>query len=362
MRVFIVLFLISYNLYAIELNKLQVTGRLQGSLAATDLNNGEQDFYVRRARVNFKFQVNENEYIYTDVRSDRVNYQDKGEGEFKIGDFYWNYNLNENLNIHLLRSKVDVSYSQTSSSKNLVNPDRAFIADFASSFISEARRASNIQLNGDYKNWQFQIVLGDGVQSSALKDLANNSIDEILNQKLIYGGKVRYFFFDNTDKQINESVTSAKKSLSIGLGSFRQDGLKIAYLNNKEKTLYRMLTNLEIRGIFESFHFLLEYFHFNDDLIDLSNDEFANSGGYSLLGEYFLFNAFEYSIYARIEDFDRWNDSSKNYHQRASTIGFNHFINAQKLRLGFSAQKLYKNKWLNIDDESKFNLYITMDY
>lgn len=354
MYIYLLIILIPLSTFAKD---IQITGRLQGSLVSS---KDYQDFYVRRARVNFKFNLDNDQYIYTDVRSDKVNLDDEGEGGFALGDFFLNKKLNESLTLRLFRSKVDVSYTQTSSSKDLTVLERPKVSDIASNFISQSRRASNIQLLGEYKNLGYQIVIGDGVHSSDLEDLDGTVINSIEKQRLMYGTKLRYYFFDNTDKNIKEVFLDPKKSLSIGLGAFFQDNLEINYAN-KSKTLNRKLFNFELRYVHEYFHLLLEYFKFQDDLIDLATDTFDDSHGYYLLGEYFFLNSFDYSVYFRVEDHNR-NPAKNNFNERSYGLGFNHYLNGQGLRIGVFGQKLEQNNNLSIQDESKFNLYITMSY
>jgi hypothetical protein len=342
--------------------KLKVGGRLQGSLLTSDAGDGNQDLYVRRARLNLDYRPDSKQSISIDIRNDKANEGDGGEREFALGDFFWQYKLNDNMKIKLFRGKVDVSYSQTCSSRNLVHIERTGPAEHAAGFINESRRASNAQLNGVVDNYlTYHLVVGDGVQSGDLEDLSGSSVSEIVNQRLMYGGKVRYYFFDDTKKKIQESFYGKGRSLSIGLGYFQQDNLKIKY-GSSQKTLVRKLTNVEVRGVFGRFSFLAEYFRFDNDLINLGNDTFDTSAGYYAQAEYHFTADLKHAFYVRTESHDRYLASDDDYSVNATGIGYNHYIDEEALRWGIFAQTRPENETLSLEAETSINTYIAMNY
>ena len=345
--------------------KLKVGGRLQGSLLHSDANEGVQDFYVRRARLNVDYRPKAKQQIILDVRNDKVNHADSGEGSFTLGDFYWRYKLSENNQIRLFRSKVDVSYSQTSSSKHLVHIERAAVAEYAASFINESRRASNAQLLGSYHNFSYQLLIGDGVQSGDLEDLYGNSVSAIVNQRLMYGGKFRYYFFDDTQHKIQESFYGKGKSLSIGLGYFQQDQLKLDLGSSQvtpQKTLVRKLTNVELRAVLGRFNFLAEYFRFDGDIIDVDDALFDSSAGGYVLAEYYFTKDLKHSIYFRTEQHNRYLSSDEDMKVAATGIGYNHYIDEEALRWGAYVQSSPKNDALLLEQENSLNVYVAMNY
>lgn len=343
--------------------KLRVGGRLQGSLFSSDRSNDEnlQDFYVRRARFNAEYRPDAKQRIILDVRNDKSNYRDSGEGHFTLGDFYWQYILSENLKVRLFRSKVDVSYSQTSSSKHLVHIERTGVAEHAASFINQSRRASNAQVLGAFNHWTYQLMIGDGVQSGDIEDIGGNSVTAIKSQRLIYGGKVRYYFFDDTKKKIQESFYGKGKSLSFGMGYFHQDQLKLD-LGNSQKTIVRNLTNIELRAVLGRFNFLAEYFRFDGDIIDLNSLKIDSSAGAYVLVEYYFSKNLKHSLYLRSERHNRHLASNDDMKLNANGIGYNHYIDEEALRWGAYLQNRPENKVLALDEESSLNLYIAMNY
>lgn len=346
--------------------KLKVGGRLQGSVYLTDGEDSVQDFYVRRARLNVDYRPDVTQKIILDVRNDRANYADDGEGKFSLGDFYWQHQLSDHTVIRLFRAKVDVSYSQTSSSKDLVHIERAAIAEHAANFINESRRASNAQILGTYENWTYQLLFGDGVQSDDLEDLNGRAVTAIINQKFMYGTKIRYYFFDNTDKKIQETFYGKGKSLSLGFGYFQQDHLKLNFIGiqqaSSQKTLVRKLTNLELRAVFGRFSFLAEYFRFDGDIIDISNSNFDSSAGAYLLAEYYFTKNLKHSFYFRTEQHDRYLVSKEDMTARATGIGYNHYVDEEALRWGIYWQTRPKNDAISSEHENSLNTYFAMNY
>ena len=127
-------------------------------------------------------------------------------------------------NVKLFRSKVDVSYSQTSSSKHLFNPERTVTAEKASSFVVQDRRANNVQVNGTLGQAYYQIAVSDGVNSGDLEDLSGDTVSSVEGQKLTYGGKLRYFFIGNPKKtKIQDTYYGHEDVLSLGIGHFRNE-------------------------------------------------------------------------------------------------------------------------------------------
>ena len=134
------------EIYATE---VEIGGRLQGVMQLNPDNNN-QDLFLRRTRVNILYRPAPNQKISFDLRNDNANKEDDGDGNFAIGDAYWQFKK-DNYKIRLFRAKVDVSYSATSSSKHLFEPSRQSSVDYASNFIVHNRRATNIQINSNFQ-------------------------------------------------------------------------------------------------------------------------------------------------------------------------------------------------------------------
>ncbi len=344
--------------------KLRIGGRLQGAMSLTDEEDSTQDFYIRRMRLNLEYYPMENQKIYLDIRSDKTNYKDKGELPFLIGDAYWEYKTSKTTNIRVYRGKADVSYSQTTSSRNLLFIERAAIAEHAAGFITESRRGANVQANGTIDNrFTYQLIFGDGVQSDDLEDLGGNGVTSIIAQNFFYGAKLRYYFFHNQkDFKPSDTTYGKGQTLAIGAGYFIQNKLKIAYNASDEEVLNRTLLNVDLKFSKGRFNLLTEYFRFTNDLIDLPSSTFGASSGFTHQLEVMITNDLKHAIYFKNEDFNRYEDSASDSHYQASGIGYNHYIDEVALRWGVFLEDIKENQNIGQDAMKKFTLYTMMNY
>jgi len=375
MKKIILLTLLSTNLFASDYesswgnkladNKLKIGGRMQGIAYSSDEN---QDFYLRRVRLNIAYKPWENHQVVYDIRNDNANVTDKGEGKFQIGDAYWEIKLPEISwikNIRFFRAKVDVSYSQTSSSKHLFNPNRTHTSEKASDFVVHNRRATNIQLNGHYKNLAYQAVISDGVQSGDLDDLSGNEVDAIEKQKFSYGGKLRYYFIGDANKNaVQDTFYGNLETFSLGLGHFRNDKISITNSNSSlsEVSFARDMTNLELSMAYHRFRLLSEYFEFNGDIVDLTatskDDMFSRSKGHYAQLEYYFGNWAPFVMYETFEKNVDLKDSTLN--SNAVGINFYEMLDARRYGLVYKETKYDQN--LNKNNDFEIYAYIMLNF
>ena len=322
--------------------KVKVGGRIQ-AIAEDDSEKDGQDFYLRRVRLNLEYSPWENHKFVYDIRNDSSNKGDKGDGKFSIGDAYWGIKVKNPYikNIKLFRAKVDVSYSQTSSSRNLLNPDRADISEHASDFIVANRRAANAQVNGNVGNLAFHLVISDGVQSGDLETLeGSKSVEKVNSQNFTYGGKFRYYFLgDSRKNKVQDTFYGEVDTFSIGLGHFINDKINTQLDDATELTFRRTLTNVDLSYAYKNFRLLGEYFEFEGDLLNLDESSkskmLGKSGGYYLNSEYVVG---KWAPNLGYELFDRNLDESE-YKQKSYNIGLNYYdLNASR-RYGFTYKK-----------------------
>lgn len=372
MRAILFFILLSFNSFTQEiklsntlnnqLKNVTVGGRIQGILQ-NDSNGQSQDIYLRRLRVNLTYKFNNNNKIVYDVRNDRANFEDKGDRGFAIGDAYWQINIDKSWikDIRLFRAKVDVSYSQTSSSKNTFNPNRAAISDHAADFIVSGRRAANIQANGNLGNLSYQLVVADGVSASNLDTVFGSSqVIDIEEQKLTYGAKIRYYFIGNArTNKVQDTFYGQTNKLSLGIGHFKNDRISINTDSSQAKfNLNRSLTNIDLSFSNKMFRFLGEFFSFQDDLINLNSSYIGSASGYYFHTEY-ITN--KWAPYIGFEEFDRW-DSESGYVQQIYTVGLNYYLNQKSERYGVAFKKFDYDKYLNKDNSDQAYAYIMLDY
>lgn len=343
---------------------IKIGGRLQ-AIVLNDSETESQDFYLRRVRLNLEYYPMKNHKIVYDIRNDKANYQDKGEGEFSIGDAYWQINFNKYSinNIKIFRAKVDVSYSQTSSSKNLFNPNRATISELASDFVVHNRRAANAQINGRIQNITYQVAVSDGVNSEDLDDINGNSVSEVNFQKFTYGAKVRYYLLGDASKSsIQDTFYSEYSVLSLGTGYFNNDKINYSY-NNSDFSVARSLTNFEISFAYAGFRILAESFILKNSLLDLDATEdenrYTNTTGHYVQVEY-LFTE-KLAPYIILEDLNYADTKNFNSKENSTTIGLNYYENLEAFRFGIAFKKTKKAQILG-EDSDKIYAYTMMNF
>lgn len=346
-------------------NGLKIGGRIQA--IAESNNNEDQDFYLRRLRVNLTYVPFEGHRFVYDVRNDSANEDDKGEKDFNIGDAYWQIKLSKwgLKNIRLFRAKVDVSYSQTSSSRNLFNPQRAEISEHASDFVVHNRRATNAQANGLVGNMTYHLVVSDGVQSEDLEDLSGNEVGEVSKQKFTYGGKIRYYFFGDPNKApIQDTFYGNHDTFSLGLGYFANDRITVTNSAGGPSEFFfgRNLTNVDVSFALGGWRLLGEYFQLNGDLIDLSasskNDIIGSSSGYYVQLE----KTFgKWAPYIGYELFDR-NQGIDDSNLTVSMVGINYYELMDAMRFGFAVKSFRYEDALNSDDQDQAYAYFMVNF
>ncbi len=314
--------------------------RLQGIAEYNSYSkNDSLDFYARRMRLQVLSTIYKDWKIYFDIRNDNSNKEFDGEGKFKLGDGYLQIPLSSQSNLKLFRSKVDLSYSQTVSSSNLIHLTRSQISGTASNFVSQSRRATNIQYNLKNKNINFQAVLGDGISDKNLKDSKGNSSSDIMSQGPMIGSKVRYFFLGDARKKIKETNHSKEKSISLGAGYFSLLNLKFKNSSNQIIKSDRGLFNLELVFHLNNLTFINEFFLFNGLFKDFTIDKSHRAHGFYSIVNYQIGN---FSIFSRYER----TESKINHKHDGYLLGFNYYIKKNKIRIGLAG---------SLDERTLFN-------
>ena len=237
------------------------------------------------------------------------------------------------------RAKVDVSRSETVSSSKLLFLDRAEIADAAAQYVSHNRRASNLQLQGFFDYWYFQLVAGDGVSSDKFFDAKGNKLSggSIDGQNFMVGGKVRIYPIAGwEDKKLKETYFGEGRHFSFGAGIFYAGGIE--YQNSagtQVDSVNRQLINFETSFHYRNFSIMGEFFRFDGVIEDfgvaLKNE--GSSDGYFVQAEYSLPSLYYVSPFVRYEVWDQFKEKD-NYEQRAMAGGVNWYLKGNKIRVG----------------------------
>ncbi len=342
-------------------SNLRIGGRLQG-VAEYLPNKGAKDLYLRRARVNLQYETQTFHLIYVELRNDNSNRGDTGERNLFIGDAFYEVPLDYGIieNLTLFRSKVDVSYSQSSSSKNLINPTRARVSDFAANFMVHNRRATNIQINGGTEKTTFQLVISDGIQKDEIDvPFGTTTVSSIKEQSLTFGGKFRSYLWNPGEKaKLQESYYGAMKTFSLGLGYFYNNDVTFGLSDGRTLSRSRQLYNFELSFAYNNFRLLGEAFYFKGDTLNLSQSRFGNSWGSYFRAEYIMGKI---APYFGLNSFKR-DETNENSFEHTQLVGINYYANTKSLRYGISFRNYEYGKALSNQDSQEIQTYIMMDY
>lgn len=329
--------------YAENIPKIDLGFRLQSAMVYKTLENDQNnkkntynDFYLRRLRLEVGSKFKKDFEFYMDIRNDGVGQDDDGDGEFTIGDAYLKYKLNKNHSLKFHRAKVDVSRTQTASSARLLFHDRPKVTDFAADFVSDGRRASNIQLNGKLgKKFGYHVVIGKGVQSDGFIDAKEQSANEIIKQDFMAGAKIKYSPLTGWEEgKVKETYFGQGQHFTVGLGYFQTNNISYETDNTTEE-LDRALLNIELSMHYKKLAFTAEYFEFDGVIEDFSvaNLNNGSANGYYLQSEIFINNINTHSLILRYESFNHFKFDD-DYNFNSAVIGSSYYLNQNKFKLG----------------------------
>lgn len=313
---------------------------------ATDEKITSQDFSTRRARFQFRADLQDRGFYYMDIRSDRVNDQDRGEQSFSLGDAYFHIPLwkreSSSMALRLFRAKVDVSRTQKVSSADLLFVNRPQVADEAASFVTHNRRATNAQLNGElFDKVTFQLAIGDGVHSDDFNDAkGNNQIARIESQNFMVGGKLRFSPFSGWKAdELTETFFGEGKHFSLGVGAFNTSNIHFN-LDNTERTLTRNLYNAEASAHYKEWFITGEYFKMDGVIEDFSDGTASRKGsseGWYTMGERVFPEFYFLAPFARYEKWNRF-ITAGDYTQESYLYGVNWYLNGNFFRVTLAYQ------------------------
>lgn len=299
-----------------------------------------QDAYLRRVRLEVAAGFNKYSSFVMDIRNDKANYEDKGEEGFNVGDAYVKIDkLFETslINFKLYRAKIDISRTETVKSAHVINYDRPYVADEAAQFISENRRAANVQMYGDWnKKVHYQVAVGDATSSETAKDATGASIDgSIKDQSLFYGGKIILSPFDGweeTDR--TETYFGEGKHFAVGIGYWKAPNIVYGTGDLTDHTLL----NYELSAHYKNAFVQAEYFDFDGAVREWGTNETGKSSGWYATGEYVIPELSYTAPFVRYEKWDKWNDAS-GYDLTSKVAGINWYLRGNTTKVGLLYQQ-----------------------
>lgn len=346
LKIFLLLPLLNLsNLFAFEVKgparteigfRFQSVARNLETKSTQGTKKREENLYLSRARVEVEVDWGNGFTQSLDIRNDDVNFEDKGVGNFELGNAYFKKVLNQGNFQHdfrVFKAKLDVSRTQTASSARLLYLNRPHSSDFASNYISQNRRSMNLQWNGSYKKaltWHF--VIGDGTNSNDFNDALGNSVDSISEKRLVYGSKLRAYLWGKKQKSLDETFFNDDDFFSIGAGVFHQPRV-IFKRGAQESTNDRTLANIELTLNYGDIRLMAEYFSFSKVHPNFSNslDALGRGEAFYIQSEVMLTK--KLSSFLRYENWDRVK-SEKAYELNNYVAGFNYYYLRNTIKFG----------------------------
>jgi len=247
---------------------LKIGTRLQSTFETREKNYVDNskdistnDAYLRRVRLEVEAGFSKHTSFTMDIRNDNANSEDKGEQTFNIGDAYLNVAKpfdTSLVNFKFFRGKIDVSRTETTKSAHTIHYDRPHVADEAAQFITHNRRGTNAQIYGDWeKKIHYQLAMGDGVYSGAMKDAKGNTLTGtktmltatttgaglVEAQEFFYGGKIKLSPFNGWEEtKVTETYMGQGQHFTLGAAYWRTNNINT---NMNIAPLDHKLMNLE---------------------------------------------------------------------------------------------------------------------
>lgn len=346
--------------------------RLQGTFEnkkTKDLASGEtstlQDAYLRRVRFEIAAGFGKYSSFVMDVRNDKANIEDKGEGGFNVGDAYVQIKKpfdTSLVNFRLYRAKIDVSRTETVKSARVICYDRPQVADEAAQFISENRRAANAQIYGDWnKKIHYQVAFGDATASDHTVDASGTSLDgSIQDQNFFYGGKLILSPFDGWEETSRtETYFGEGKHFEVGIGYWKVGGIQYETDQDLMIDTDHTLINYELSAHYKNAFIQAEYFDFDGVVKNWASTETGESSGWYATGEYVMPELYYIAPYFRYEKWDKWNDAP-GYDYTSKIAGINWYLRGNTTKVGLVYQKDTYDE--NIGDKDTTSVRVTSQW
>ncbi|MHB8100494.1 MAG: porin family protein [Sulfuricurvum sp.] len=325
------------------------------ALPSTKSDVETNDAYMRRTRLEVEAGFDKHTSFTMDLRDDNANAEDKGEGSFNVGDAYLSIKKpfdTSLVNFKLYRGKIDVSRSETAKSAYQVHYDRAHVADEAAQFITHNRRGANAQMYGDWeKKVQYQVAMGDGVYSGAMKDAKGVTLADTANgtkfgsvasQDFFYGGKIKLSPFDGWEEtELTETYMGQGKHFTVGAAYWKTGNIATKDLATNIIVDHE-LVNLEASAHYLGASVSAEYFAFDGVVKDWTKTAVAGnigkSSGWYAQGEYVFVDFGYVAPFYRYESWDKFKDAD-GYDLTSKIAGVNWYLRGNTTKVGFAIQQ-----------------------
>ncbi|WP_345976075.1 hypothetical protein [Sulfurimonas sp. HSL3-7] len=304
------------------------------------------DAYLRRTRLEVAAGFTKHISYVMDIRNDKANYQDDGEGTFNVGDAYLQIKKpfgTSLVNYKLYRGKIDVSRTETVKSAYVLHYDRPHVADEAAQYITHNRRGTNAKMYGDWKKKiHYEVAFGDGVSSAKFKDASGNSIGGDVDQEsFFYGGKVVLSPFSGWEEtKRTETYFAQGKHFEIGAAYWKSPDINYDNGTISQKIDHELI-NLEMSAHYKGAFIQAEYFEFDGVVKNRLSSETGKSNGWYATGEYVIEQLGYLAPFVRYEKWDKWEDaaSGEDYELESKIAGINWYLRGNTTKVGLVYQE-----------------------
>lgn len=309
--------------------------------AAADTDNW--DAYLRRTRFEVAAGFSKTTSFVMDIRNDKANYQDDGEGSFNVGDAYLQIKKpfdTSLVNFKLYRGKIDVSRTETVKSAYVLHYDRPHVADEAAQYITHNRRGTNAKMYGDWKKKvHYEVAFGDGVHSGKLKDASGSSFSGDLDQEnFFYGGKIVLSPFDGWEEtKRTETYFAQGKHFEIGAAYWKSPDINYDNGTVAQKIDHELI-NLEMSAHYKGAFVQAEYFEFDGVVKDWDSTETGKSNGWYATGEYVIEQLGYLAPFVRYEKWNKW-EKEDGYELASKIAGLNWYLRGNTTKVGLVYQE-----------------------
>lgn len=316
-----------------------------------------QDAYLRRVRFEVAAGFGKYASFVMDIRNDKANYQDKGEGGFNVGDAYVKIKKpfgTSLVNFKLYRAKIDISRTETVKSARVLVYDRPKVADAAAQFITENRRATNVQMYGHWnKKVHYQVAMGDATATAHTVDARGKKLEgSISDQNFFYGGKLLLSPFDGwEEKSRTETYFGKGKHFSVGVGYWNAGN--IAYSTGDITD--HILLNYELSAHYKNAFIQAEYFDFDGVVEEFGSSKNGKSTGWYATGEYVIPELGYVAPFFRYETWDKLKDA-QGYEYTSKMAGINWYLRGNTTKVGLVGQKDTYGKEIGNKESTSFRV------
>ncbi|MDH3977861.1 MAG: OprO/OprP family phosphate-selective porin, partial [Gammaproteobacteria bacterium] len=197
------------------------------------------------------------------------------------------------------------------------------------------------------KKIHYQIAMGDSIDDSAIRDVTGQSLFDVTDQSLFYGGKVILSPFNGWEEiKKTETYMGQGKHFSVGASYWTVPEIKGTTSDDAANPgtpfdLNHELINLEASAHYKGFFIQSEWFKFKDVVEDWDAPvlNVGDSDGWYVTSEYVMTDFYYIAPFVRYEKWDRFKDTGDS-NQKALLLGANWYLRGNTTKVGVVYEKV----------------------